>query len=303
MDAATVNASSDCKSALKLPRFTINKPGSLWMLVAAFFFAIMGTLVKIGGETFTSPELVFYRSLFGLVFIFILARKHDLRLKTPVLGKQLARSIIGFISLVMFFYAISQLPLATAITLNYTSPLFMAIFASFMLHERPRKILILAIILCFVGVAMLLRPSLHAEELIAGSIGLLSGLTAGLVYVHVTQLARAGEPDWRTVFYFTLVCTVGAGLWMLLHHFNPISWKDIPLLLGLGASATIAQFAMTRAYRTGNHLVVGSLAYTTVLLASIFGILLWGETLSSDRWLAVGLIVLGGIISVRATPR
>jgi len=90
---------------------------------------------------FTSPELVFYRSLFGLVFIFILARKHDLQLKTPVLGKQLARSIIGFISLVMFFYAISQLPLATAITLNYTSPLFMAIFASFMLHERPRKIL------------------------------------------------------------------------------------------------------------------------------------------------------------------
>ena len=121
--------------------------------------------------------------------------------------------------------------------------------------------------------------------------------------MHVTQLARAGEPDWRTVFYFTLVCTVGAGLWMLLHHFNPISWKDIPLLLGLGASATIAQFAMTRAYRTGNHLVVGSLAYTTVLLASIFGILLWGETLSSDRWLAVSLIVLGGIISVRATPR
>lgn len=273
------------------------------MLVAAFFFAIMGTMVKIGGETFTSPELVFYRSLFGLVFIFILARKHDLQLKTPVLGKQLARSIIGFISLVMFFYAISQLPLATAITLNYTSPLFMAIFASFMLHERPRKILILAIILGFVGVAMLLRPSLHAEELIAGTIGLLSGLTAGLVYVHVTQLARAGEPDWRTVFYFTLVCTVGAGLWMLLHHFNPLSWKDIPLLLGLGASATIAQFAMTRAYRTGNHLVVGSLAYATVLLASIFGILLWGETLSSDRWLAVGLIVLGGIISVRATPR
>ncbi len=273
------------------------------MLVAAFFFAIMGTLVKIGGETFTSPELVFYRSFFGLIFIFVLARRQNLQLKTPVLGKQLARSILGFVSLVMFFYAISQLPLATAITLNYTSPLFMAMFAPFMLHERPRKILIAAIILGFLGVALLLRPSLHADELIAGTIGLLSGLTAGIVYVHVTQLARSGEPDWRTVFYFTLVCTVGAGLWMLLHHFNPVSWKDLPLLLGLGASATIAQFAMTRAYRTGNHLVVGSLAYTTVLLASIFGIVLWGETLSTDRWLAVGLIVLGGIISVRATPR
>lgn len=303
MDAAATRAIFTEKYTLKYPRLSINKPGSLWMLVAAFFFAIMGTLVKIGGETFSSHELVFYRSFFGLVFIFVLARKQNLQLKTPVLGKQLTRSILGFISLVMFFYAISQLPLATAITLNYTSPLFMAMFAPFMLHERPRKILILAIIMGFAGVALLLRPSLHMDELIAGTFGLLSGLTAGIVYVHVTQLARVGEPDWRTVFYFTLVCTLGAGLWMLLHHFSPLSWKDIPLLLGLGTSATIAQLAMTRAYRTGNHLVVGSLAYTTVLLASMFGLILWGETLSADRWLAVGLIILGGIISVRATPR
>ncbi len=273
------------------------------MLVAALFFAIMGTLVKIGGETFSSPELVFYRSFFGLIFIVALARKYNLQLKTPVLGKQLTRSILGFVSLIMFFYAISQLPLATAITLNYTSPLFMAMFAPFMLRERPRAILLVAIILGLIGVALLLKPSLQIDELIAGTLGLLSGLTAGIVYVHVTLLARAGEPDWRTVFYFTLVCTIGAGLWMLLHHFSAVSWKDIPLLLGLGASATIAQLAMTRAYRTGNHLVVGSLAYTTVLLASLFGILLWNETLSADRWLAVGLIVLGGIISVRATPR
>jgi drug/metabolite transporter (DMT)-like permease len=281
----------------------IHKPGSLWMLVAAFFFTIMGTLVKIGGERFTSPELVFYRSFFGLVFIFVLARMHQLQLNTPVLGKQLTRSILGFISLIMFFYAIGQLPLATAITLNYTSPLFMAALAPFMLHERPRPILVIAIALGFLDVALLLKPSLHADELIAGGIGLLSGLTAGIVYIHVTQLARAGEPDWRTVFYFTLVSTVGAGLWMQMHRFSPLSWQDIPLLLCLGASATIAQFAMTRAYRTGNHLVVGSLAYTTVLIASLFGILLWNETLSADRWLAVALIVLGGLISVRATPR
>jgi len=273
------------------------------MLVAAFFFAIMGALVKIGGQTFSSAELVFYRSFFGLVFIFVLAKRHQLQLHTPVLGKQMARSILGFVSLVMFFHAINSLPLATAVTLNYTSPLFMATFAPFMLHEKPRKILILAIFLGFLGVVLLLKPSLDGDELVAGTIGLLSGLTAGIVYVHVTQLARAGEPDWRTVFYFTLVCTIGAGFWMLVHHFNPVSWKDLPLLLGLGASATLAQFAMTRAYRTGNHLVVGSLAYTTVLIASLFGIVLWGETLSTDRWFAVGLIILGGIISVRASPR
>lgn len=273
------------------------------MLVAAFFFAIMGALVKTGAQKFTTPELVFYRSFFGLVFITAFTKIRHLPLATPLLGKQLSRAVTGFISLLLFFYAISELPLATAVTLNYTSPLFMAIFTPFLLHERPRKLLIAAIILGFIGVALLLKPSLHEGELITGAMGLLSGILAGVVYINVTQLARAGEPDWRTVFYFTLVCTIGGSLWMLLHSFNSLAWADVPLLLGIGVSSTIAQLAMTRAYRTGDPMVVGSLAYTTVLLASLFGIALWGETLSPDRWLAVGLIILSGIISVRATPR
>ncbi|WP_309565532.1 DMT family transporter [Methylobacillus flagellatus] len=283
---------------MNLPRL-----GSLWMLVAAFFFAIMGVLVKLGAAKFSSAELVFYRSLFGLLFIISVARYRRVSLKTRLVNTHMKRAILGFASLICFFFAISELPLATAITLNYTSPLFLAMALPFMLHEKPRKILLLAVVLGFIGVALLLKPSLHMDELIAGAIGLLSGAMAGIVYVHVTQLGRAGEPDWRTVFYFTLVCTIGGGLWMLFYRFTPLDWPDLPLLLGLGVSATIAQLALTRAYRTGSPLVVGSLAYTTVVLASLFGILIWNETLSSDRWLAVGLIILSGIISVCATPK
>lgn len=283
---------------MNLPRL-----GSLWMLVAAFFFAIMGVLVKLGAAKFSSAELVFYRSLFGLLFIISVARYRRVSLKTRLVNTHMKRAILGFASLICFFFAISELPLATAITLNYTSPLFLAMALPFMLHEKPRKILLLAVVLGFIGVALLLKPSLHMDELIAGAIGLLSGAMAGIVYVHVTQLGRAGEPDWRTVFYFTLVCTIGGGLWMLFYRFTPLDWPDLPLLLGLGVSATIAQLALTRAYRTGSPLVVGSLAYTTVVLASLFGILIWNETLSSDRWFAVGLIILSGIISVCATPK
>ena len=273
------------------------------MLVAGLFFAIMGVLVKVGAYKFSSAELVFYRSFFGLMAIIVLARIRQWPLATPILGKQMSRGILGFISLLLFFYAIAALPLATAVTLNYTSPLFMAMLAPFFLHERPRKLLIGAIILGFIGVTLLLKPSLHADELIAGTLGLLSGVLAGVVYLNLIQLGRAGEPDWRTVFYFTLVCTIGGGLWMLLHHFSPLAWQDLPLLLGIGLSATIAQLAMTRAYRTGDPLVVGNLAYSTVVLASLFGIVLWGETLSADRWLAVLLIIISGIISIRAAPQ
>ncbi|WP_286162366.1 DMT family transporter [Methylobacillus flagellatus] len=277
--------------------------GSLWMLVAGLLFAIMGVLVKIGAQKFSSAELVFYRSLFGLVFIAMVAQVQHLPLRTSMLGMHMSRSFLGFLALVLFFYAISELPLATAVTLNYTSPIFLAIAMPFMLHERPRPWLVGAVLLGFIGVALLLRPSMHADELLAGGLGLLSGILAGIVYVQVTQLGRAGEPDWRTVFYFTLVCTLGGGAWMLLHRFTVLNWSDLPLLLGIGVSATLAQLAMTRAYRTGSPLVVGSLAYSTVVLASLFGIVLWGETLSTDRWLAVVLIILSGVISVAATPR
>ena len=288
---------------MKSYRFSLPNLGSLWMLVAALGFAIMGALVKIGAQKFTSAELVFYRSLFGLIVIWLYIFQQKLPLATPVIHKQMSRALVGFASLVLFFYAIAHLPLATAITLNYTSPLFLAVFTPFFLQERPKKTLLIGLVIGFIGVALLLEPSINREDWLAGCLGLLCGIGAALAYVHVKQLGQANEPDWRTVFYFTLVSTIGAGLWMLFDRFHPLDWQDLLVLLGLGATATIAQLAMTRAYRTGDTLVVASLAYVTVLLASLFGVIWWHEHLNLDAWIAIGLIILSGIISVRSTKK
>ncbi len=128
--------------------------------------------------------------------------------------------------------------------------------------------------------------------------GLLSGIGAALAYVHVRQLGQLNEPDWRTVFYFTLISTLGAGMWMVFDDFQRLKWDDLAVLGGLGLTATIAQLALTRAYRTGETLVVASLAYVTVLLASLFGIWLWDEHLSLDAWLAIGLIIVSGMMGI-----
>lgn len=90
---------------------------------------------------------------------------------------------------------------------------------------------------------------------------------------------------------------------MLVHEFHGLGWRDVPLLLGLGLTATLAQLAMTRAYRLGHPLVVGSLAYSTVVFASLFGIVLWGEVLAPISWLAIALIVASGAISSAVTSR
>jgi drug/metabolite transporter (DMT)-like permease len=271
--------------------------GSLWMLVASLGFAIMGALVKVGSAKFSSAELVFYRSLFGFLIIFISIQIKPLPIKTKYINKQLSRALIGFVSLLMFFYAISHLPLATAITLNYTSPLFLAALMPFMLHEQPKRIFYLALLISFVGVVLLLKPSFAREDVFAGIIGLCSGIGAGFAYIHVKQLGNLHEPDRRTVFYFTLISSIGAGIWMLLDQVSIITWQDLPILFGLAASATIAQIALTRAYRTGKTLLVASLSYTTIVISSLFGILLWGEHLSAPEWLAIGLIIIGGLLS------
>ena len=286
---------------LKLANFSLPNLGSLWMLVAALGFAIMGALVKVGAQKFSSGELVFYRSLFGLITIWLYIHARKLPLATPVLFKQMSRALVGFASLVLFFYAIAHLPLATAITLNYTSPLFLAVITPIFLHEKPKKTLFVGLIIGFIGVSLLLKPSFSSADWLAGSLGLLSGIGAAFAYMHVKQLGKVNEPDWRTVFYFTLISTIGAGLWMFFDSFHLVTWQDLPVLLGLGVSATIAQLAMTRAYRTGSTLVVASLAYVTVVLASVFGIVWWHEHLSLDAWLAISLIILSGVISVRTT--
>jgi drug/metabolite transporter (DMT)-like permease len=280
--------------------------GSYWMLLAGLGFAVMGACVKAGAARFTASELVFYRSAFGLLMIAAIVCWHGKPLKTPLLAMQMRRAAVGFTALLLFFYAIAHLPLASAITLNYTSPMFLALLSPWLLKaERPlsrqqRWRLNLCVIGGFAGVCLLLQPAFNSNQLLAGGVGLLSGIGAAFAYVHVKQLGVEGEPDWRTVFYFTLVCTIASGGWMLIDHMTVLRWQDLPLLCGLGLSATFSQLALTRAYRTGNTLTVASLAYSTVVFATLIGVIIWGETLSTHEIAGMLLIVAFGILSSRS---
>lgn len=277
------------------------------MLVAGLGFAIMGAFVKTGAERFSSTELVFYRSVFGFITISAMVYWQGKPLKTPMMRKQMSRALIGFTALLLFFYAIAHLPLATAITLNYTSPMFLALFSPWLLTtEHPlsrwqQNTLNVCVIGGFIGVTLLLQPRWEPDLWLTAGVGLLSGIGAALAYVHVKQLGVSGEPDWRTVFYFTLVCSVASGGLMLNTEITPLYWQDLPLLLGLGISATISQLALTRAYRTGHTLTVASLAYSTVVFATLIGVFWWDEHLSWIEYCGMLLIILSGIVSSRAS--
>jgi len=278
---------------------------SLWMIAASFLFACMGVCVKLAVQEFSAAEIVFYRSAISLVLMLVLVRLRGIPLATPHWRSQFWRGISGFFSLLLYFYAISMLPLATAVTLAYTSPLFLALYLGWFGKVRLRGGMLAALALGFAGVVLLLRPSLQAEQWSGGLIGLGSGLMAGFAYYNVRALGELGEVEERTVFYFSLLATIASGVWMTLFQFHRVDLRSGFLLLGVATFATLAQLAMTRAYQRGKTLMAASLAYTTVIFASFFGWLMWRETLSLGAWLAIALIVASGVFATwfsRANP-
>ena len=277
--------------------------GALWMIVAGFLFGWMGVFVKLGAEHFSHIELVFYRSFFGLLMIYAVIHHQGLSLSTHHLKQHLWRGVSGTAALMLFFYCITVLPLATAVTLNYTAPLYLSILTILAFKDRFRPALSAAILLGFFGVILLLHPTLTQDQLIPGLIGLISGLLAGIAYLNVKQLGLNGEPEWRVVFYFSLTASIGSGISMFLGTVHPITVPGLFILLGLSSTATLAQLAMTRAYRTGKTLVAGSLSYSTIIFASVFGMILWDEALPLIGWLGIGLIITGGVLSLKLAPK
>ena len=277
---------------------------ALWMVLASFLFATMGVCVKLASGSFNAFELVFYRGLVGIVFmgLFVQARGSGLRTRFP--GMQAWRSLIGVISLIAWFYAIAYLPLATAVTLNYMSSIWVATFliGGALLYARgpmqPRQgLLMLTVLAGFGGVVMILRPTLEQNQLFAGLIGLMSGLLAALAYIQVTALGRVGEPEERTVFYFALGSALGGGIGMMFTGLSEWNWQAAIWLLPIGVLASIGQWCMTRAYSRGPTLVAANLQYSGIVFAALYSLLLFGDQIPLMGWLGMLVIVASGVVA------
>lgn len=281
---------------------------SLWMLFATFLFSLMGVCVKLVSDDYSTPEIVMYRSLIGALFLgfVVYAKKGSLWTAYPL--QHLWRGVIGATAFGLWFFSFRGLPLATAITLNYMSPIWIAgiLFVIGLCRGQLRFEwkLVCAIITSFIGVVLLLQPTIHADQWQAGVIALVSGVLAALAYLQVRHLGDLGEPEYRVVFYFCIIGTVGGALVSIFcAHlpgsdgiaFNSHSIKGIILLTLIGVFAAVGQMAMTRAYHLGKTLVTANLQYSGIVFSSIWGILIWGDFFGWISWLGIAIILGSGI--------
>lgn len=276
---------------------------SLWMVFASFCFALMNIVIKASSNTLSVAEVLFYRSLLNFIIVFGIMKVQNIKIKSKVISLHIRRATLGNIALACSFFALSVLPVATATTLNYTNPLFLAMISIFLIKDKTSFSTYIGIILGFLGVILILNPSLKVEQYLGVISGLLSGLLTALAYYNVGLLVEKGEPETRVVFYFSLTGLLCSFVWLLFNHFSQVNFNTFLHIITFGLLGTIGQLAMTRAYGKGRTLSTGTLSYMTVVFAALFSWIFFDEQLKWYNLLGITFIIAGGTLTMWSKGR
>ncbi len=272
--------------------------GALYAVAAELFFTSMAASVKLASAELSNETIVFFRNLFGLLFLLPwLLRRGPGGLRTRYLRWHVVRSLAGLSAMYCFFYALAHIPMAEAVLMKLTAPLFIPLVAFLWLGERFPRGVGIAVVIGFAGVALILRPGFGELSPVL-LVALCAGALAAAGKTGVRQLTRT-EPITRVVFYFALVSTVVSAL--------PLTWgwttpgpQGWGLLVLLAVLATFGQVFMTAAYGLAPAAQIGPFTYTSVLFASVYGWLLWGDTLTLLSGLGAALVFVAGVATTRA---
>lgn len=271
--------------------------GALFMLSSSLVFSFAGILVKTLSSELPLTMLVFFRNAGGLMVIIPwMLMREDASFRTRHLGNHALRAAAGVTAMYCFFFTITKMPLAEAISLNFTSPLIIPVMGYFMLKEKiPARIgLILAV--GFVGVLLIVKPGMAVFNP-AALVGVFSAFFASFALVNVRKLTRT-EPALRVVFYFALIGSLITLVPMLFYWQNP-SPRQWLMLLGVGFFATGGQFLLTRGYASGPVGQVGFFHYSAVIFAGLVDWLIWSEIPDALSLGGVSLICVAGIFAMR----
>jgi drug/metabolite transporter (DMT)-like permease len=276
--------------------------GGLLVLTSALLFSGVGALVKAASVDLPSEVIVFFRNAVAMAFLmpWLFLRQRNLSLKTSVPQLHLLRAAAGLGAMYSFFIALKLLRLADAMLLCYTLPIFIPIFEWFWLKEPVHRQTKLAVIVGFIGIALVLKPGFGLFQA-AGLVGLSSGLLAALAIVGIRRMT-ATEPVARIVFYFTTFGTVVSSVPLLWAWQTP-SGHLLWLLGAMGILAIAAQMCLTKGYSLAPAGRVGPFNYGNVVFAALLGWLIWGETLDELTLLGAVLTCSAGIIATYHSER
>lgn len=264
--------------------------GILCIIMAAFFFSLMNTFVRLSGEL-PSIQKSFFRNLVSFFFAFIILKKNHVHFsgKKENVKYLLARSVFGTLGILCNFYAVDHLVLADASMLNKMSPFFAVIFSIWILGEKVKPAQAFAVIGAFVGSLFIIKPNIWGMELGYALIGLLGGMGAGIAYTFVRKLGKNGEKGPFIVLFFSgFSCLVT--LPYLLFFYFPMSLQQTAMLLFAGLSAAGGQFSITAAYCHAPAREISVYDYSQIIFSAVLGFCFFGQI--PDKYSILGYVVI-----------
>ena len=251
--------------------------GALYIVASELMFSLMGVSIRLLSTGLNNGMIVFARNIVGLALLLLLTLgRGQGHLRTRVPHLHLLRGAAGLGAMYCFFYAIANMPLANAMLLKLTAPLFMPFVALAWLGERFTWHVPLALAVGFAGVGLILVPDFSRFAPVV-AVALVGGALAAVAKVTVRRLSRT-EPASRTVFYFAAIASVASAL--------PLPWlwqtpdrHTLAGLLSLGLFATLGQLLLTRGMGCAPAARLGPFAFFSVVFGAAFGWLLWDESL------------------------
>lgn len=264
--------------------------GILYIILSAFCFAVMNTMVRLSGDL-PSVQKSFFRNL--IAFIFALAilfkNKTGFSMQKGSLKYFILRSVFGTIGILCNFYAVDHLVLSDASMLNKMSPFFALLFSWIILGERLSWKQAAIVLTAFIGSLFVIKPTFVNMDLLPALIGLCGGICAGIAYTMVRILGQRGEKGPFIVCFFSgFSCLVT--LPYLLFCYAPMTWQQILILLGAGLAAAGGQFSITAAYVYAPAKEISVYDYSQIIFSAMIGYVLFHQV--PDQYSILGYVII-----------
>jgi len=271
-----------------------------WMILAGLCFSATGVFVKLSGGLLIVWTVIFGRSAVIAMLTFILSKIQNKSLSFEDPKWLLARCISGLSAMACYFYAIPLISLTTAVVLQWTSPLFVALFSGYLIKEKVSPFLFICIGVAFTGTILIISPSFEAIEINA-LYALISGILSAIAYLSIRQLRSTATSE-SVVFWFAIFCVIFS-LPFSVKELLTISTYEIQVLIGVGITAGIGQIGMTKAYHAAKAAYIGAFSYSTVVVSWVYGFFIFNEVLSIWDMVGTLLIVGSGIFLATTSPK
>ena len=275
--------------------------GILAITASAFGFALMALFVRLcddWGAPINSFQKSFFRNLVALAIAGVAwgrvgagrrQSRRPRRYGALQMGLLVLRATLGTVGIFANFYALSHITIAEGQTLNKTAPFFTVLFAWLFLGEKATRRQVIPLFLAFLGVVLIAKPGFAGAAAFPLAMGLLGGICAGGAYACVRELRRHDvDPAFIILFFSAFSCL--ASVPFMFARFDPMTWSQVLILFGAGASAALGQFGITLAYGFAAPREIAVFDYSNILFTVAFGFIFFAQV--PDVWSVLGFVAI-----------